>query len=143
MISLTRNPIDPQALLAAVSTPAAGAVLLFLGTTREFTAGKQTVYLEYDCYPAMAEKELTALCVEARQRWELTGLAVVHRLGHVPLAEVSVAIAVSSAHRQAAFAAGEWFINRLKEVVPIWKKENWADGSCDWVHPGLSEEASS
>ena len=137
MFSLTSHPIDTAAVLAAVSTPAAGAVVLFLGTTREFTNGRQTVCLEYDCYPQMAEKKLVELAAEANSRWPLTGVAIVHRWGHVPLGEASVAIAVSSAHRKAAFAAGEWLIDTLKEVVPIWKKENWTDGTCDWVHPGL------
>lgn len=137
MIALTSQPIDSTAVLAAVSTPAAGAVVLFLGTTREFTNGRQTVCLEYDSYPQMAEKKLAELAAEANSRWPLTGVAIVHRLGHVPLGEASVAIAVSSPHRKAAFAAGEWLIDTLKEVVPIWKKENWADGTCDWVHPGL------
>jgi molybdopterin synthase catalytic subunit len=138
MLSLTRDPIDTAAVLAAVTTPAAGAVVLFLGTTREFTDGRQTVVLEYDCYPQMAEKKLAELAAEANTRWPLTGIAIVHRLGNVPLAEISVAIAVSSPHREAAFAAGKWLIDTLKEVVPIWKKENWADGSCEWVHPGLA-----
>jgi len=137
MLALTSQPIDTTAVLAAVSTPAAGAVVLFLGTTREFTNGRQTVFLEYDCYPQMAEKKLAELATEAKSRWPLTGVAIVHRLGHVPLGEASVAIAVSSPHRKAAFAAGEWLIDTLKEIVPIWKKENWADGTCDWVHPGL------
>ncbi|HUT12894.1 MAG TPA: molybdenum cofactor biosynthesis protein MoaE, partial [Thermoguttaceae bacterium] len=72
---------------------------------------------------------------EARRRWPLVEAAIVHRLGHLPLGEISVAIAVSSPHRHAAFEAGRWLIDRIKEVVPIWKKENYADGSDEWVHP--------
>jgi molybdopterin synthase catalytic subunit len=85
----------------------------------------------------MAEAKLAELEEEARRRWPLVGVAIVHRLGHLEVGEASVAIAVSAAHRRAAFEAGQWFIDRIKEVVPIWKKENWADGTGEWVHPGL------
>ena len=142
MIQLTDNPIDTQAVLAAVATPAAGAVVLFLGTTREFTHGRQTTSLDYEAYRPMAEKTLSDLANEARRRWAIEKLCIVHRLGHVPLGEASVAVAVSTPHRVAAFEAGQWLIDRLKEVVPIWKKEHWADGQSAWVHPGLDLDAS-
>jgi molybdopterin synthase catalytic subunit len=137
MIQLTRAPIDAAALLDRVTTPAAGAVVLFLGTVREFTAGRQTTALDYECYPEMAEKQLGELEAEARRRWTLVDVAMVHRLGRLELAEASVAVAVSSPHRDAAFEAGRWLIDTLKQVVPIWKQENWADGTTEWVHPGL------
>ncbi len=86
----------------------------------------------------MARQKLIELEAEARRQWPLVDCAIVHRLGHVALGEASVAIAVSAAHRDAAFAAGKWLIDTLKVVVPIWKKENWADGSTEWVHPGLT-----
>jgi molybdopterin synthase catalytic subunit len=140
MIRLTNEPIAPAALLAEVASPLAGAVVLFLGTTRETTDGRQTVSLDYECYPQMAETKLAELEAEARRRWPLTGSAIVHRLGHLEVGEASVAIAVSSPHRHAAFAAGQWLIDTLKEVVPIWKKENWADGTSSWVHPGVNAE---
>jgi molybdopterin synthase catalytic subunit len=85
----------------------------------------------------MAEKKLAELEAEARRRWPLVGCLIVHRLGHLELGEASIAIAVSSPHRADAFAAGQWLIDTIKEVVPIWKRENWADGSSEWVHPGL------
>jgi molybdopterin synthase catalytic subunit len=113
---------------------------LFLGTTREFTRGRRTQSLDYECYPEMAEKKLAELEAEARRRWPLTGCSIVHRLGHLELGEASIAIAVSSPHRHDAFAAGQWLIDTIKEVVPIWKCENWADGSREWVHPGLSQK---
>jgi molybdopterin synthase catalytic subunit len=138
MIQLTRQPIDETALIAHVRSAQAGAIVLFLGTTREFTKGRQTAALEYDGYPEMADKKLAELEAEARQRWPLVECAIVHRLGHVPLAETSVAIAVSSPHRQAAFDAGNWLIDTLKQVVPIWKQEQYADGATEWVHPGLN-----
>jgi molybdopterin synthase catalytic subunit len=137
MIALTDRPIDPAAVLERVSSPLAGAVVLFLGTTREMTDGRQTRHLDYECYPEMAEKKLAELEVEARRRWNLTECALVHRLGRLEIGEPSVAIAVSSPHRQAAFEAGQWLIDTLKEVVPIWKQETWADGATEWVHPGL------
>jgi molybdopterin synthase catalytic subunit len=138
MVDITTQPIDTQALLRHVASRDAGAVVLFLGTTREHTAGRQTVSLDYECYPEMARDKLSELVAEARSRWPLQGCAIVHRVGHVPLGEASVVVAVSTPHRLAAFEAGQWLIDTLKQVVPIWKKENWADGTSQWVHPGLS-----
>lgn len=138
MVELTQSPIDTAALLARVSSTAAGAVVLFVGTTREFTADRRTASLDYECLPEMARQKLGELEAEARERWPLVECAIVHRLGHVELGEASVAIAVSSPHRDAAFAAGKWLIDTLKVVVPIWKKENWADGTSEWVHPGFT-----
>lgn len=137
MIELTHQPIDPTAVIDRVSSPLAGAVVLFLGTTREWTGPRQTASLDYECYPEMARVKLAELETEARRRWPLVECVVVHRLGHLKLGEASVAVAVSSAHRQAAFEAGQWLIDTLKQVAPIWKKENWADGTVEWVHPGL------
>lgn len=137
MIQLTQDTIDPQALLNAAASPDAGAVVLFLGTVRQWTENRQTAALHYECYPAMAEQQLAELEAQARDRWPLLGCAMVHRLGHLEVGQISIAIAVSSAHRQAAFEAGQWLIDRIKQVVPIWKQEHWADGSSQWVHPGL------
>lgn len=111
--------------------------MLFLGTTREMTGGRRTESLDYECYPEMARSELAALEEQARAKWPLTGCEIVHRIGHLEIGEASVAIAVSAPHRSAAFEAGKWLIDTLKQTVPIWKKENWADGNSDWVHPGL------
>jgi len=137
MIQLADKPISTEAVLDAVRSTAAGAVVLFLGTVREMTAGRRSESLDYECYEEMAEKKLAELETDARRRWPLVEAAIVHRLGHLRLGEISVAIAVSSAHRHAAFEAGQWLIDRIKQVVPIWKKENYADGSDEWVHPGL------
>ena len=137
MIELTRNPIDLTVAVEAVRSPAAGAVVLFLGTAREMTGQRRTRSLEYEAYPEMARAKLAELDQEARRRWALVECAVVHRLGQVEVGELSVAIAVSAAHREPAFEAGKWLIDRIKQIVPIWKKENWADGTCQWVHPGL------
>jgi len=137
MIELVEEPIDPARLLAHVSSHQAGAVVLFLGTTRQFTGQQETLSLDYECYPEMATEKLHELEAEARRRWPIVEAAIVHRLGHLELGEASVAIAVSSPHRQDAFEAGRWLIDKLKEVVPIWKQENWADGTSQWVHPGV------
>ena len=136
MITIVRDPIDHDAVLRAVSSHQAGAVLLFLGTTRQFTGEKETTALDYDCYEEMALKQMTRLAEQAKEKWQLQGVAMMHRVGHPELGEASVAIAVSSAHREAAFDAGKWLIDTLKEVVPIWKKENWSDGTTEWVHHG-------
>jgi molybdopterin synthase catalytic subunit len=139
MIALTNRAIDVANILASVASNDAGAVVLFLGTTREFTQARRTVSLDYECYPEMAEKKLAELEAEARHRWPLTACSVVHRLGHLELGEASIAIAVASPHRQDAFAAGQWLIDTIKQVVPIWKRENWADGTSEWVHPGIND----
>ena len=140
MIRLTEHEIDTSEVLRDTMSPEAGAVVLFLGTTRRSTGGKVTEALEYECYAEMAEKELAQLEEEAREKWALENCVIVHRLGRLEIGEVSVAIAVSSAHRQGAFEAGRWLIDRAKEVVPIWKRECWADGTEEWVHPGLDTD---
>lgn len=126
-----------MALTEGVRSPLAGAVILFLGTVRELTGQKRTSALDYEAYPGMAEKLLGEVEMEARVRWPLVNVALVHRLGHLELGDISVAVAVSSPHRDQAFEAGRFLIDTLKERVPIWKKENWADGSTEWVHPGV------
>lgn len=136
IVELTREPIDFAALTEAVRSTQAGAVVLFLGTVREMTGGRQTVALDYDAYPEMALREMRRIIDEACGRWPLVRAGVVHRLGRLELGEVSIALAVSAPHRDAAFEAGRHLIDRLKESVPVWKKENWADGSTEWVHPG-------
>ncbi len=135
MVDLTDRPIDTSAILASVSSPLAGAVVLFLGTTRELTGGRRTLSLDYECYAEMARAKLAELEAEARRRWPLVACTMVHRLGRLEIGEASVAAAVSAPHRRDAFEAGQWLIDTLKEVVPIWKRENWADGESQWVHP--------
>lgn len=136
MIRLQHEPIDYSALTEQVRTPSCGGVVLFLGTVRELTQGRRTLALDYEAYPAMAEKKLAEIEAETRKRWPVGELALVHRLGHLELGDVSVAVAVSCPHRHQAFDAARFAIDRIKEIVPIWKKENWADGTTEWVHPG-------
>ena len=135
MIQLTHDEIDTSAALQAAASPEAGAVVLFLGTVRRFTDGRENESLEYECYPQMAEKKLAELETEAREKWPLVNVVIIHRLGHLAVGQTSVVIAVGSGHRQPAFEAGRWLIDRTKEIVPIWKKENYTDGTSNWVHP--------
>jgi molybdopterin synthase catalytic subunit len=135
MIRLTREPIDYNALTEAVRSPHCGAVALFLGTVRDLTGEQVTTHLDYEAYPPMAEKELARIEAEARRRWPVGEIALVHRLGRLDVGEISVAVAVSCPHRADAFAACRYAIDALKESVPIWKKENAPDGQGDWVHP--------
>jgi molybdopterin synthase catalytic subunit len=136
MIQLTRETIDHHALSEAVRRSDCGAVVTFLGTVRDLTGDQVTVALDYEAYPGMAEKKLAEIEREARQRWPVGEIMLVHRLGHLEVGEISVAVAVSCPHRGQAFEACRFAIDRLKELVPIWKKENWADGRTEWVHPG-------
>jgi molybdopterin synthase catalytic subunit len=141
MISLTRDRIDHHALTESVRRPGCGAVVTFLGTVRDLTDGKVTTALDYEAYPGMAEKKLAEIEADVRQRWPVGAIALVHRLGHLEVGEISVAVAVSCPHRHQAFDACRHAIDRLKELVPIWKKENWRDGSTEWVHPSQKPEA--
>lgn len=138
MIRLTTDPIDHAALTEAVRRNDCGAVVTFLGTVREMTGGRVTVALDYEAYPGMAEKKMAEIERDTRGRWPVGDIVMVHRLGHLALGEVSVALAVSCPHRAQAFEACRYAIDRLKEIVPIWKKENWADGGTEWVHPGAA-----
>jgi len=136
MIRLTRDLIDYHALTETVRRGDCGAVVVFLGTVRDLTGERVTVALDYDAYPAMAEKKMAEIEAETRRRWPVGDIILEHRLGHLEIGDVSVAVAVSCPHRGEAFEACRYAIDRLKELVPIWKKENWADGTTEWVHPG-------
>lgn len=141
MIELTESQIDAERIRLAVSSPKCGAIVLFLGTTRQFTDAKETLTLSYTAYGPMAQSQMEKLAAQAQARWPVEKCAIAHRLGEVPIGDASVAVAVSSPHRRDAFEAASWLMDRLKELVPVWKKEHWADGGTDWVHPGLSPPA--
>lgn len=132
MFAIVETPIDAAAVTAAVADPTTGATCTFLGTTRDHNDGRTVTELEYEAYPEMAVAELEKIGAEARRRWPISRIAIVHRIGVVPIGEASVVIAVSSAHRVAAFEACHFAIDRLKEVVPIWKKERF-DGGEVWI----------
>jgi len=135
-VALTDAEIDSTALLARATRPSCGAVLLFLGTTRQWTKDEETNFLFYEAYHEMAIDLLNALAIEATNKWELEWVEIVHRLGRVDVASASVAVIVASPHRKESFAAGEWIIDRLKECVPIWKQDHSLDSTkAEWKHP--------
>ncbi len=137
LVHITDQPIDIQFAMKHVTSPQAGAVVTFVGTTREFTGDKQTRFLEYECYQPMAERKLAELESEARRRWPLTECVLIHRTGKLELCEASVLVAVSSPHRKDAFQAAQWLMDSIKQDVPVWKKEHWKDGTSQWLHPGV------
>jgi molybdopterin synthase catalytic subunit len=132
MIGLQAGPIDPGAVLAAVEGPAEGGVVLFIGRVRDHARGRSVSHLDYEAYEPMAAAELRALVDAAREQQGAARVALVHRTGRLQLGEIAVAIAVAAPHRAQAFAACSWLIDRVKERVPIWKKEWYADGS-QWI----------
>jgi molybdopterin synthase catalytic subunit len=132
MFEIVQRPIDVAAVAAAVADPATGATVTFVGTTRDHNDGRAVTELEYEAYPDMALAEMRKIGETAKQRWSIAAIAIVHRIGAVPIGEASVVIAVSAAHRVAAFEACHFAIDRLKEIVPIWKKEHF-DGGEVWI----------
>ena len=134
-IRLTQSSIDYEALVEGVRRPGCGAVVLFLGTVRDVSQGRAVASLDYEAYPAMAQEKLCQIAEQAKERWPLEQVSIVHRYGHLELGEIAIAVVTASAHRTAAFEAGQWLMDTIKQVVPIWKRENWQDGTSDWSHP--------
>jgi len=128
---VTNDVISSDAVLAKVIVPENGASIAFVGTTREWTHGQRTVKLEYEAYAPMAVATMQQIGNEIAERWHGALCAISHRIGVVGLAETSVVIAVSSPHRDSCYEASRYAIERLKQIVPIWKKEIWEDGS-EW-----------
>lgn len=128
---ITENPLSQDDITAKVITPNHGAALVFVGTTREMTAGQRTVHLEYEAYVPMALSKLSEIGKDIADRWPGTLCAIAHRTGKVDIAEASVIIAVSAPHRDMCYEASRYAIEALKHKVPIWKKEIWEDGS-EW-----------
>jgi molybdopterin synthase catalytic subunit len=132
LCKITEQSINTQEVADFVADPAAGAMATFVGMTRNTNDGRNVTRLEYECYPGMAEKEMRKIAEEVLTRWPIIKVAMLHRLGRVDIGEASVAIAVSSGHRHAAFEACHYAINQLKETVPIWKKELYEGGEL-WI----------
>ena len=133
MFRIVEGPIDVGALVGAAFRHDCGAVATFVGTTRvDKSSGASVEYLEYEAYRPMADRKLEEIGAEIRDRWEVGHVAIVHRLGRVDPGEASVAIVVASPRRGPAFEASRYAIERIKEVVPIWKREVWSDGYV-WV----------
>jgi molybdopterin synthase catalytic subunit len=129
---LTNERLDPAAVAALVEDPGCGAVVTFVGNVRRDNEGRDVDYLEYEAYPGMAEAKMAEIGEEIRQRWGPTRFAMVHRLGRCEVGEASIVIAVASPHRREAFEACHYAIDRVKEIVPIWKREVWKDGAV-WI----------
>ena len=132
MFRVTDKPIDLHELVDCVTDPEVGAIATFIGTTRNNNQGRKVIALDYEAYPEMAEKELARLGEEAKKKWQICRMAIVHRIGPVQITEPSVIIAVSAAHREAAFAACRFAIEEIKKTVPIWKKEVYEGGEI-WI----------
>lgn len=132
LIELTADVLDARRLEAAVANPRAGAICTFTGVVRDNARGFDVTHLEYEAYPGMAESEMRAIAREIAQKWPGARVAMAHRTGRLEIGEASVVVSVSSAHRAEAIAACQWGIDRLKESVPVWKKE-YAAGGATWV----------
>ena len=132
MFRTTDHTIDLAEIVRYVTDPQAGAIATFIGTTRNHNDGRRVIALDYEAYRDMAEKELARIGADAARQWPICRMAIVHRLGPVQIGEASVAIAVSSAHRDAAFAASRFAIEEIKKTVPIWKKEVFEGGEV-WI----------
>jgi molybdopterin synthase catalytic subunit len=132
MIEITHEVLDQGATTDRVRDSSAGAVVTFLGTTRDVTADRNVLYLEYEAYVPMAEKKLAEVAEEMMAKWPLTGVAISHRLGRLEISDVSLVVAVSSRHRKDAFEACQYSVDRIKQTVPIWKKEYFEGGEV-WV----------
>ncbi len=132
MIKITEKPIDVNKVIETAQSLGAGAVNVFIGTVRDTAMDKRVVWLEYEAYESMAVAETRKIVEEASGRWELMGWAVSHRIGTLKPGEVAVAVAVSTRHRRASFEACQYIIDKLKEKVPIFKKEVFEDGA-EWI----------
>ena len=135
MFKITSEDIELGDVIRAVEAGDAGAIVHFLGVVRNNTEGREVSYLEYEAYPPMAEKKMAEIAQEIQEKWGLDRVAMIHRIGRLEIGEVSVAVAVASPHRKEAFEACRYAMNRLKQIVPIWKREVWADGEEEWVKP--------
>ena len=135
---LTRGMIEPAVFLAAKPTPDCGASTSFFGWVRNHHEHRPVIRIHYECYEALAEKELSHICQETREKYFCGSIQILHRIGTIEVGEVAVAIQASSAHRDEAFKACREVIERIKSTVPIWKHEFYQDGTSTWVlcsHP--------
>ncbi len=130
--------IKADALHNVVLADFDGAVTSFAGTVRDNTKGRGTSYLVYDAYKEMAEKKMKEIGDEVKEKWEVDSVGMLHRVGKLEIGEISVLIAISSPHRRASLEACHYAIDRLKETVPIWKKEVWSDGGEAWIEGDIS-----
>jgi molybdopterin synthase catalytic subunit len=134
------GPIDPRELETAVSHAGAGAICTFSGIVRDNSRGQSVAHLDYEAYAEMAVPQMRKIGEEIKERWPLARVAIAHRTGHLEIGEVSVVVSVSAPHRHEAFEACRWGIDRLKESVPIWKKEHAVDGTY-WIEGDAAKPA--
>lgn len=132
-VAVVEGPLDAPALRSAATDSAAGALVVFEGCARDHHEGRSVGHLAYEAFVPMAEAELARLREEALMRFGLVGCLIHHRIGPVPLTEAAVVVVTASAHRQQAFEAAAWVMDQIKERVPIWKRERYADGAESWV----------
>jgi molybdopterin synthase catalytic subunit len=132
MILITNDPLDPQATTGLVRTSSNGAVVTFLGTTRDNTGERRVLHLEYEAYRPMADKKLAEIAAEVSKKWPVQDVAIAHRLGRLEIGDISLVVAVASPHRRDAFAASQYVVDRIKQTVPIWKKEFFEGGEV-WI----------
>ena len=132
LFEILDQPIDVEKVRKKVEDRNAGAITVFIGTVRELTKGKKTLRLEYQAYPSMAVKMFEQIAKEIQESWPDAKIAITHRVGRLEISDIAVVIAVSSPHRKIAYEANEYAINRIKQIVPIWKKEHWEDGT-EWI----------
>ena len=137
---ITNEPIIIQEIVDKVVDRDAGAINTFIGTVREMTKEKKTLYLIYEAYEAMAVKKLEQIGREIEERWPKTKVAITHRVGKLEITDIAVVIAVSTPHRADSYEASRYAIERIKEIVPIWKKEHWEDGTL-WMGDQLEKKA--
>lgn len=133
MFQLTDQPIDPQTLYDEVRDPSAGGFANFEGWVRDHHQGREVASLEYEAFPALAQKEGNRILAKISSQHDIVAARCVHRTGHLQIGEIAVCIVVSAAHRDAAFSACRSIIDAIKATVPIWKKEHYTDGTAEWV----------
>tara|TARA_B100001013_G_scaffold209918_1_gene127584 strand:- start:761 stop:1198 length:438 start_codon:yes stop_codon:yes gene_type:complete len=138
MITITESELDIQSFTDCVLGNENGAVNTFLGVTRNSTGGRAVIKLEYECYLPMAQKKLEEIRLEAIEKWKISSVAIGHRVGTLGIGETSLVVAVSGPHRSPVFEVCQYIVDRIKEVVPIWKKEFFEDGAI-WVDPTRCE----
>lgn len=132
MIRITRGQLDPIPITDTVRQDSNGAVVTFLGTTRRSSHGREVLFLDYEAYEPMAMQELQRIATEVTSMWNINDIAIVHRIGRIEIGDISLVVATASPHRKEAFEACHYVVDRIKETVPIWKKEVFKDGEV-WV----------
>ncbi|WP_085506948.1 molybdenum cofactor biosynthesis protein MoaE [Thalassobacillus devorans] len=137
---ISEKALDIQEVVDLVTRREAGAINTFIGTVREFTKGKRTLLLEYQAYVPMAEKKLAQIGEEIKEKWPDADTAIAHRIGRLDITDIAVVIAVSTPHRADSYDASRYAIERIKEIVPIWKKEHWENGE-EWIGDQKEQKA--